>query len=112
MSQEPEDTLLLYATCWCGECALARRFLKSRGVAWSELDVDEDVEADGVALRHNRGARLLPVFEWRGERLTVCPFDRRRLAAWLLRTGAAQAGQVQDLVAEDHLADASNDDND
>jgi len=107
-----EEVLKVYATCWCGECALARRFLKSRGIAWTEVDVDEDPAADAEALRHNAGSRLLPVFEWRGRRITVCPFDRRRLAEWLLENGVVPREQLGDLVAQDHLPEAGDDDHD
>ena len=92
----PHDALILYATSWCGDCSQARKFLKARGIAWREVDVDEDPEADALILRHNSGARLLPVFRM-GRRLhTVCPFDRHRLAAWLLEVGAASEAQLKD----------------
>ena len=93
--------LVLYATSWCGDCALARRFLKSRGIAWREVDVDEDPAADARVMAHNRGTRHLPVLEFAGQRVTASPFDRANVAAWLLRVGAAQPGQVSDVTRTD-----------
>ncbi len=90
-------TLRMYATCWCGDCALARRFLKSRAIAWVEVDVDEDAGADAQVLEHNNGTRHLPVFEWNGEWKTVSPFDRGELGRWLLQRGAVEERQVSDL---------------
>ena len=81
----------MYATSWCGDCALARRFLKARNLAFRERDVDEDAAAESVILSHNGGARLLPVFECDGRLLTLAPFDRRRLSAWLAEVGGPGA---------------------
>lgn len=34
----------MYATGWCGYCAAARRLLTAKGVAWEEIDVDQQPE--------------------------------------------------------------------
>ena len=99
MTEEP--LLILYATSWCGDCALARRFLKSRGLRYREIDVDEDPEAEARVLEHNSGSRHLPVFEFRGARVTVSPFDRALLARWLLERGAATEREVSDVIPSD-----------
>ncbi|MBI5836117.1 MAG: glutaredoxin family protein [Candidatus Eisenbacteria bacterium] len=90
--KKPE--LVMYATQWCLDCTRARRFLKARGVEWREVDVDEDEEADARALAHNGGARLLPVFEFGAGRVTVAPFDKAKLAAWLIEAGAADPAKL------------------
>jgi mycoredoxin len=81
--------LRMYATLWCLDCARARRFLKARGVAWKELDVDEDPEAEARVLKRNAGSRVLPVFEYQGHWTTVAPFDREKLLQWLGKVGVA-----------------------
>jgi mycoredoxin len=80
--------IVMYATSWCGDCALARRFLKARNLPFRERDVDEEAEAEAVILSHNGGSRLLPVFEFDGRRLTLAPFDRLKLSVWLREVGA------------------------
>ena len=94
MAREPG--LILYGTCWCADCAQARRFLKARGVKWRDVDVDEDPAAERRVLGFQRGARLVPVFEYEGRHVTVSPFDRGKLSRWLLEVGAATAAQVSD----------------
>jgi glutaredoxin 3 len=32
--------VVMYATDWCGYCARARRLLESKGIAFTEIDVD------------------------------------------------------------------------
>ena len=86
-AKEPATELRMYATPWCLDCARARRLLKARGVGWKELDVDEDTAAEARVLKRNAGARVLPVFEYRGRWATVAPFDREKLLKWLGETG-------------------------
>lgn len=86
----------MYATSWCGDCALARRFLKARNLPFRERDVDEEADAETVILSHNGGSRLLPVFEFDGRRITLAPFDRVKLSAWLGEVGAAGGAEISD----------------
>ncbi|MFA4938865.1 glutaredoxin 3 [Brevundimonas sp.] len=46
--------VLMYTTSWCPFCSRARALLKSKGVSWTELDIEADpltrqtmVEASG-----------------------------------------------------------------
>lgn len=34
----------IYTTSWCGYCFLAKRLLRSRGIAFDEIDVTDDHE--------------------------------------------------------------------
>jgi mycoredoxin len=86
-AKEPVAELRMYATVWCLDCARARRLLKARGVAWKELDVDQDPAAEARVLKRNAGSRVLPVFEYRGHWTTVAPFDREKLLKWLGEAG-------------------------
>ncbi|WP_166359244.1 glutaredoxin family protein [Pseudomonas akapageensis] len=36
--------VVLYSTEWCGYCKLTRRFLDQQGIAFSEVDIEKDVE--------------------------------------------------------------------
>jgi glutaredoxin len=40
-----EQRVVLYGTSWCGACAQARSWLKSRGVSFSDRDVEKDERA-------------------------------------------------------------------
>ncbi len=86
----------MYATSWCGDCALARRFLKARGIACREVDVDEDEPADRLLIEWHGGVRAIPTFEYGAERLALSPFDRVKLGQWLREVGVAEDGTISD----------------
>lgn len=46
----PASTVTLYGTTWCGYCKQARAWLAARGVAYRDLDVEQD-EAAAAAYR-------------------------------------------------------------
>jgi glutaredoxin 3 len=52
------DEIVMYATAWCGFCARARALLKSRGVAFREVDTD-DAEARAEMIERT-GRRTVP----------------------------------------------------
>lgn len=91
----------MYTTSWCGDCALARRFLKARGIDCREVDVDEDAEADRILVEWHGGVRAIPTFEFGAERLALSPFDRVKLGKWLLEVGAGGAGPISDAAPSD-----------
>jgi glutaredoxin len=43
MPSQPQ--IILYSTSWCGVCKKAKKFLKERGLAFIELDVEKNEEA-------------------------------------------------------------------
>ncbi len=52
--------ILMYGTSWCGDCARARHFFDEYGVAYQEIDVDEDREASKRVEQMNGGQRRVP----------------------------------------------------
>ena len=85
MDQSPSsnDTIRLYTTSWCFDCRSAKEFLRARGVAYEEIDIDEDLDAEEIVLRVNDGRRKVPTIQY-GDRYFACsPFDPRQLAAEL-----------------------------
>ena len=73
----------MYGTTWCGDCRRAKQFLKERGVAFSEVNIDEDPEAEDLVLSVNNGRRKVPTIKI-GERFFACsPFDPYQLSSEL-----------------------------
>lgn len=72
--------LVLYTTAWCGDCRRAKQFLKERGVAFSEVNVDEDPEAEDLVLRVNGGRRKVPTIQVDGRYFACSPFNPHLLA--------------------------------
>lgn len=51
--------VVMYATSWCPYCARARRLFESKGVAFTEIDVD-DVEGARAEMQKLSGRTSVP----------------------------------------------------
>lgn len=73
----------LYMASWCGACRSAAAYLRSRGVAFTEKDIEKDAQANAEMLSKARAAgktpRGVPVIDFRGQ--IMLGFDRRALDA-------------------------------
>ena len=67
--------ILMYSTPWCGDCHRAKQFLSERGVAFREINVDEDPDAEELILKVNDGRRKVPTFDVDGRYFACSPFD-------------------------------------
>ncbi len=74
------DLITVYCTSWCSDCWRAKSFLKERGVAFREVNVDEDVDAEELVLRVNDGKRKVPTIEVGGRYFACSPFDPYQLS--------------------------------
>jgi mycoredoxin len=77
------EEITLYTTSWCVDCHCAKQFLRERGVPFSEVDIDEDVDAEELVLEVNDGLRKVPTIK-AGDRYFACsPFDPYLLSSEL-----------------------------
>jgi mycoredoxin len=74
------EDVIIYTTNWCSDCRRAKKFLKERGVALREINIDEDTDAEDLVLRVNDGRRTVPTFEIAGRYFACSPFDPYQLA--------------------------------
>ncbi len=51
--------VVMYATSWCGYCAMARRLLDGKGQTWEEIDV-EAVPGSRQEMMERSGRRTVP----------------------------------------------------
>lgn len=72
--------IVMYTTAWCGDCRRTKRFLRERGLAFREVNVDESPEAEELVLRVNHGRRKVPTLEVEGRYFACSPFDPYQLA--------------------------------
>jgi glutaredoxin len=72
--------LTIYCTKWCGDCRRAKQFLRERGVAFREVNIDETPDAEELVLRVNNGLRKVPTLEVEGRYFACSPFDPYQLA--------------------------------
>jgi mycoredoxin len=55
-----DQSIVMYATSWCGDCRRAKRVFGARGVEYTEINIDEDRAAAQEVLRLNGGMRSVP----------------------------------------------------
>ena len=48
--------ITVYSTCWCCDCRRAKKFLRERGIAFREVNIDETPEAEEIDQARVRGA--------------------------------------------------------
>ena len=56
--------VVMYSTEWCGYCKQARRFLDSKGIAFTEYDID--TSAEGRKAYEALGGRGIPMLDVNG----------------------------------------------
>ena len=69
----------MYTTTTCGDCRNAKRFLKERGVAFEEVNIEEVEGAAESVMEINDGKRKVPTFEVDGRTFNLSPYDERKL---------------------------------
>jgi mycoredoxin len=72
--------IVMYSTPWCGDCRRAKQFLRERGVAFREINIEESPEAEDLVLRVNDGLRKVPTIEVAGRYFACSPFNPYKLA--------------------------------
>jgi len=74
------EPLTMYSTNWCPDCWRAKSFLRARGVAFREVNIEEDPAAEGIVIKANNGLRKVPTLEVGGRYFACSPFDAQQLA--------------------------------
>ena len=75
--------ITIYTTQGCPDCQRAKTFLKERGVAYREVNIEEDASAEEIVIKANDGKRKVPTLEVGGRFFACSPFDPEQLAAEL-----------------------------
>jgi mycoredoxin len=74
------EPVTMYTTRWCPDCLRAKSFLKQRGIAYREVNIEEDETAEAIVLKANNGKRKVPTLKV-GDRYFACsPFNPTQLA--------------------------------
>ena len=74
------ETITMYTTSWCPDCRYAKAFLRERGVAFREVNIEQDESAEEIVLKANDGLRKVPTLEIGGRYFACSPFDPEQLA--------------------------------
>jgi mycoredoxin len=70
----------MYSAPWCGDCRRAKLFLRERGIAFREVNVEEEPDAEDLVMRVNDGRRKIPTFAVDGRYFSCSPFRAEKLA--------------------------------
>jgi len=62
----------LYTTMWCPFCARARALLERKGVAYTNIDLDEEPNRRDEMVRRSGGRRTVPQIFIDGEHIGGC----------------------------------------
>ena len=77
------EPVTMYTTTWCPDCWRAKSFLKQRGVAYREVNIEHDEAAEEIVLRANQGKRKVPTLKIGERYVASSPFNPAELASEL-----------------------------
>jgi glutaredoxin len=66
-AQPSSRETVLYSAAWCGYCRQAKAFLASRGIAYSEIDIE--TPSGKAAFAQVGGGRGVPLLFFKGQRI-------------------------------------------
>ncbi len=79
--------IVMYASPTCEDSELARDYLRTRGIPFSEINIDTDEEAARYVERVNRGFRSTPTIVFGDEAFVIVEPTIPELAEALRRAG-------------------------
>lgn len=79
--------IIMYVRPYCSDVIRAREALERRGIAWREVDIESDADANAMVRDWNNGRAPTPTL-WIGKTMLVEP-DAREIDAALEREGIA-----------------------
>ncbi len=83
MSEATTNTstkIKMYATTWCGDCRMAKRWFDSHNVPYEYINIEDDENAAAFVVKVNGGARSVPTIIFPDGSVLVEP-SARELAA-------------------------------
>ncbi len=59
-----DSQLTMYTTVWCGYCRRLKTALKSAGISYTEVDIEEDPAAAQFVMSVNNGNQTVPTVKF------------------------------------------------
>ena len=63
------DVITMYSTTWCGYCRRLKRQFEEAGIAYREIDLDQEGQYGERIVQKTGGYRVVPTVEVKGELL-------------------------------------------
>jgi len=70
----------MYSTTWCPDCRRAKDFLRRHGIAFDEVNIEEDPDAEDLVIAVNNGRRRVPTIKVDDRFFACSPFNAQQLA--------------------------------
>ena len=79
MTATPSADVTMYTTPWCGYCVRLKKMMQREGIAYAEVDIEQDPQAADVVTAANGGNRTVPTLVFAdGTALTNPSIDQVR----------------------------------
>ena len=75
-----QQKITMYATTWCGDCRMAKRWFDSHDIPYDYINIEEDPKAAEYVVKVNGGMRSVPTIVFPDGSVLVEP-GPRELAA-------------------------------
>jgi len=75
-----QEIVKMYATRWCGDCRMAKRWFDAHGIPYEYINIEEDDTAANYVMQVNGGMRSVPTIVFPDGSVLVEP-GARELAA-------------------------------
>lgn len=79
-----EERIKMYATRWCGDCRMAKRWFDAHDIPYDYINIEEDEHAAAYVLSVNKGMQSVPTIVFPDGSILVEP-GARQLAAKCLQ---------------------------
>jgi mycoredoxin len=84
-SSTEKDTIKMFATTWCGDCRMAKRWLDSHNIPYEYINIEHDEQAAEYVMQVNRGMRTVPTIVFPDGSVLVEPSVRDLAAKFSMR---------------------------
>lgn len=76
VAQPSTPAITVYSTTWCGDCRRSKRLLDAHGVAYTEVNIEQNRDAMHEVLRLANGKRSVPTIVLADGTVLIEPSDR------------------------------------
>ncbi len=70
--------IVMYTTPWCRDCKATKKFLAEHGIAYEEIDIEQNPAAAEIVMNLNNGMRKVPTLDVEGTMVSGDGFDAAR----------------------------------
>ncbi len=82
--------ITMYTTSWCGDCVAAKRYLGAKGIAYAEVDIEQDERAAELVMELNGGKRSVPTLVSGSTAASLSGFSVQKARDFLTAAGLAR----------------------